>query len=382
MKVAPEVARVARTPRLRRHSDVSVFKEPGSEFYYYRVKLHGKRFKRSTGQTTLQAALAQAKLIRRELLEDGQARTTMKRPGFASLGEVLAVWLVTSPAKTRGNNASALRKWVRSFAAGEVDAVCMTRLSAEAFERYLKAWPGSPMGRRSTGAQIRAVFAPEPLRWYAKAGLVLPDLTELRGVKFGARPAELRFEGFSPIPELTLRRMDAAAERLRISRNANLRRIWVVYALMRWCGLRNIEVAALRWDWLVEGSRGMLWRIEPRRLADGTYFQPKGRAGDVPMRPELLDQLAAATDNLSRVGFVVPRANVTEATTVTERTINRFVRRFVPDRNKGAYELRKQFGAAVALRDGLEVASRMLRHGSIQTTWKHYHALLHEPAPL
>jgi hypothetical protein len=44
--------------------------------------------------------------------------------------------------------------------------------------------------------------------------------------------------------------------------------------------------------------------------------------------------------------------------------------------------LRKQFGAAVALRDGLEVASRMLRHCSIQTTWKHYHALLNEPAPL
>jgi integrase len=149
---------------------------------------------------------------------------------------------------------------------------------------------------------------------------------------------------------------------------------------MRWCGLRNIEVAALRWEWLVEGSRGRLWRIEPRRLEDGTWWKPKGRAGDVPMRAELLEQLAAATDN--RTGFVIPRANPTEAETVTERTINRFVRRFIPDRNKGAYELRKQFGAMVALRDGLEVASRMLRHGSIQTTWKHYHALLNEPAPL
>jgi hypothetical protein len=44
--------------------------------------------------------------------------------------------------------------------------------------------------------------------------------------------------------------------------------------------------------------------------------------------------------------------------------------------------LRKQFGAEVALRDGLEVASRMLRHGGIQTTWKYYHGLLVEPSPL
>ena len=70
----------------------------------------------------------------------------MKRPGYATVGDVLAVWLERSPAKTRKNNASALRKWVRSFAGENVDGVCMTRLTAEAFERYLRAWPGSPEG--------------------------------------------------------------------------------------------------------------------------------------------------------------------------------------------------------------------------------------------
>ena len=383
MKVAQQVARPAgptSAVKRRRHSEVSVFKEPGSEFYYYRVKLHGKRFKRSTGQTTLQAAIAQAKIIRRELLEDGQGRATMKRPGYAALAEVLAVWEEMSEAETRKNNMSAVRKWVRSFCSGEADNVCMTKLTAEQFDRYLRNWPGSPAGRKSTGAQIRAVFAPEPMRWYAKRELVLPDMAEFRAVKIGVRATEQRFEGFTPIPEEVLRRMDAAADRLRRASSGGLRRVWAVYALMRWCGLRNIEVAALRWEWLVEGSRGRLWRLAPWRLEDGSYFQPKGRSGDVPMREDLLEQLAAATGN--RAGFVIPRANPTEAETVTERTINRFVRRFIPDRNKGAYELRKQFGAAVALRDGLEVASRMLRHCSIQTTWKHYHALLNEPAPL
>ena len=378
MEVAREVAHVAQDKR--KHTEVTVYQEAGSDVYYYRVQIGGRRFKRSTGKTNYKEAVAQAKVIRRELQGDGQARSTMKRPGYATLGEVLAVWEQMSEAETRKNNMSAVRKWVRSFSSADPDGVCMTKLTGEQLERYLRAWPGSPVGRKSTGAQIRAVFAPEPMRWYGKAGLVLPDMSELRAVKIAGRQTEQRFEGFTPIPEDVLRRMDAAAERLRTARSANLRRLWAVYALMRWCGLRNIEVAALRWEWLVEGTKGRLWRIEQRRLEDGTWFHPKGRSGDVPMRAELLEQLAAATGN--RKGFVIPRANPTEAETVTERTINRFVRRFIPDRNKGAYELRKQFGAQVALRDGLEVASRMLRHGSIQTTWKHYHALLHEPAPL
>jgi hypothetical protein len=138
------------------------------------------RFKRSTGQTTLAAAIAQAKVIRKQLLEDGQARDTMRRPGYATVGDVLAVWLERSVASTRKNNASAFRKWVRSFCNAEPDEVSMTRCSAELFERYLQKWPGSPQGRESTWRQIRAIFAKEPMRWYKQAGLVLPDMEEFR----------------------------------------------------------------------------------------------------------------------------------------------------------------------------------------------------------
>jgi hypothetical protein len=165
-----------------------------------------------------------------------------------------------------------------------------------------------------------------------------------------------------------------------VSQSKGLRRIWAVYALMRWCGLRNIEVEDLRWEWLVQGTKSKLWRFERRKLEDGSWYLPKGRPGDVPVREELLAQLRAALD--TKEGFVIPRETATDAETLTHRTINRFVRRFLPDRTKAAYELRKQFGAELALRDGLEVASRVLRHQDIKTTWKHYHALLHEPAPL
>jgi integrase len=360
---------------------VSVFKEPGSEFYYYRLKIHGKRFKRSTNQTTLAAAIAQAKVIRRELLEDGQGRATMKQPGFASVGDVLRVWMERSTAETRANNRSTFRKWVRSFANGEPDEVSMTRCTAELFERYLQKWPGSPQGRESTWRQIRAVFAKEPMRWYKQAGLVLPDLEDFRAVRGKSKVREEFYEGYVPMPVEVLAKMDAAVEKLRTSADLEERKVWAVYALMRWCGMRNIEVAALRWEWLVRGQRGYLWKFERYQDEAGTWQMPKGRPGQVPVRRRLIGQLRYALKT-RRSGFVIPRLNKTEAEILTERRINGFVRPFVPERTKGAYELRKQFGAEVAQRDGIEVASRVLRHVDIKTTWKHYHALLNEPAPL
>jgi hypothetical protein len=379
MKVAPQVAQVAQVKR--GHSDVTVYREPGQQVYYYRVQVDGRRRKRSTGKTNYKEALAQAKIIARGLREDGQARGTMKRPGYASVGDVLAVWLERSPAKTRKNNASALRKWVRSFAGQDADGVCMTRLSAEAFERYLRAWPGSPEGRASTWRQIRAVFAEQPMRWYRQAELVLPDLTEFRLARAETLAREKKFEGFTPIAVETLARMDAAAERLRRSSSPEDRRVWAVYALMRWCGLRNSETVALRWDWLVRGSKNYLWRFEGRQLEDGSWYAPKGRSGDVPVRGRLLGQLRYALKT-RRSGFVIPRANATDAEVLSERAINEFVRQFVPDRTKAAYELRKQFGSEYCRRHGIEPTSRVMRHGDLKTTWNSYGAQLNEPAPL
>ncbi len=391
MKVDRPVARVAQpekarkqTRQQRRHHEVSVFKEPGSEFYYYRVKIHGKRFKRSTNMTTLSAAISKAKVIRQQLLEDGQARDSMKRPGYATVGDVLRVWMERSTAETRANNRSTFRKWVRSFANGEPDEVPMTRCTAEVFERYLQKWPGSPQGRESTWRQIRAVFAKEPMRWYRQAGLVLPDMEEFRAVKGKVKAREKLFKGFVPLRPEVLAEMDAAAEKLRTSADMEDRKVWAVYALMRWCGLRNSETTALRWEWLVRGQKGYLWKFEVHKDEEGNWQEPKGTPGQVPVRTRLLGQLRWALKT-RRSGFVIPRANKTEADDLSSRRINDFVRPWFPNagpKDKKAYDLRKQFGSEIALRDGIEVACRILRHADIKTTWNHYHALLNEPAPL
>jgi hypothetical protein len=374
MEVDRKVAR-----RQRKHGEVSVYKPHDSNCWYYRVLIHGKRHNRSTGHTDKKLAQAQAKIIAKQLLH-GDARETMARPGYASVGDVCRVWLQMSEASTKRNNVSTLRKWVRSFAGGDADAVAMTRCTAGELRTYLRAWPGSPEGRKSTARQILAMFQPLAMDWYRDARLVMPEVTELRKVRVETKDDEEEFEGFALIPAAVLREMDAAAEKLRTSADLEERRVWAVYALMRWCGLRNIEVAALRRDWVVKGKRSPLLRLVRTRLPDGSWWKPKGRSGEVPVRLRLLAQLRRA---LGRDGeFVIPRGNPTDAHALTHRTINAFVRPFIPERTKGAYELRKQFGAEIAMRDGIEVASRLLRHGDIKTTWKHYHALVHEPAPL
>jgi len=381
MKVDRKVAQ----PQRRKHSEVSVYKEPESETWYYRVKLHGKRFKRSTGHTDKKLALAQAKIIAKQLRQgEDVARDSMVRPGYATVGDVLKVWLAMSSAVTRKNNASALRKWVRSFAAGDAEEVSMTRVSAVELERYLRAWPGSPQGRESTWRQIRAVFAAEPMRWYKQAGLVLPDLEELRAVRGKVKARESVFEGYVPMPAERLKAMDAAAEQWRRSPDLEVRKVWAVYALMRWCGLRNSETTALRWEWLMRGQRGYLWRFERYQDEEGNWLAPKGRPGQVPVRTRLLGQLRFALKT-RRTGFVIPRKNKTEAENLSSRKINDFLRPFFPEagpKDGKAYELRKQYGSEIALRSGIEVASRILRHKDFKTTWNHYHALLNEPAPL
>jgi hypothetical protein len=375
MEVARKVAR-----RQRKHGEVTVEKQPGEKHWYYRVLIHGKRRRRTTGHTDKKLALMQAKIIAKQLRAGGDARETMARPGYASVGDVCKVWLQMSEASTKRNNVSTLRKWVRSFAGGDPDAVAMTRCTAGELRTYLRAWPGSPEGRKSTARQILAMFQPLAMDWYRDARLVMPDVAELRKVRVETKDDEEEFEGFTLIPAAVLKEMDAAAEKLRTSADLEERRVWAVYALMRWCGLRNIEVAALRRDWVVKGKRSPLLRLVRTRLPDGSWWKPKGRSGEVPVRLRLLAQLRRA---LGRDGeFVIPRANPTDAHALTHRTINGFVRPFIPERTKGAYELRKQFGAEIAMRDGIEVASRLLRHGDIKTTWKHYHALVHEPAPL
>ena len=145
---------------------------------------------------------------------------------------------------------------------------------------------------------------------------------------------------------------------------------------MRKAGLRNEEVEHLKWswvDWQTDGTADLV-------LIKRDDWKPKGRSGRVPMRSRMLKLIKAALGGDEE--FVIPRSSKTEAYDLTHYGINEFVRQFIPDGQKGAYNLRKEYGAQIAGRDGIEVASRLLRHRDIQTTFNHYHNLIKRPKPL
>lgn len=79
----------------RLHSQVSVFKEPNSSFYYYRVQLNGRRYKRSTGKTNYEEALIEARLLAAKLQQATPRINRSAKSVSASLADSLALCSAT-----------------------------------------------------------------------------------------------------------------------------------------------------------------------------------------------------------------------------------------------------------------------------------------------
>lgn len=218
----------------------------------------------------------------------------------------------------------------------------------------------------------RSMFSRRALEYYD--GLKLPDVSKWMAV---SPLPETKNKRFRRIPDSTLAAMDGSAGIiLRLARRhgkdthrgQRWRNAWACYWLTRRCGLRNSEVEELRWEWIVTDSDGRMW-IE---LITRPYWEPKGTSGKVPLAPDLH---AAIMAEFGPAGE--PTAHVLKGTRSARwdgchREVNLFVRRHLPDRDKGLYELRKQYGSEIAREYGLETCATILRHSGTQTAWAHY----------
>ena len=215
-------------------------------------------------------------------------------------------------------------------------------------------------------------------------GIKLPDLSGWLSVSFLADRADKRFRR---IPADILAAMDAAAPSLLTkartksgsARNDD-RTAWATYWLMRRCGLRNSEAENLRWEWIQQRD-GRYWLALNRR----SYWQPKGSSGDVPLADDLHAMLlaelgpdrtaraAASADPIPAADDYLLAGTLTDRKEGALRIVSIFVRKFLPDRTKSAYELRKQWGSEMARLHGIETAAKLLRHQDIKTAWAHYY---------
>jgi len=203
--------------------------------------------------------------------------------------------------------------------------------------------------------------------------LKLPDLTSFLGVSFLKDSTDKRFRR---IPEDILAKMaekvgallTAAKTEAKPDKANQLRNAWATYWIMRRCGLRNDECQNLRWEWF-EIRDGKIWLA----LIARDYWKPKASAGSVPVAHELYESLVAEFGPAKNgaEGFVLC-GTPTDRYEGSKREVNTFVRPYLPDRTKAAYELRKQWGSEMARIHGIETAAKLLRHRDIKTAWDHY----------
>jgi integrase len=132
----------------------------------------------------------------------------------------------------------------------------------------------------------------------------------------------------------------------------------------------------LRWEWVEFKDRN---KAEIAMIRRDNWKSKNGKYGRVPFKARLMRLIQAALGKESE--FVIPRTSKTDAFNLTHYEINEFVRRFIPEGSKGAYNLRKEFGSSIVLRDGIEVAAKLLRD-SREVVYNHYYGLLESPKPL
>lgn len=384
MKVADKLADGTGGRNQRKHGEVTVSWNDRRGAWYFRVCIQGRRFEKSTGVASHSAAgkaeaLKVAKRIY-EALKQGSKHAiaaVVQRPGYAKCGEVVDIFLRHGPERSRGPAAKAFVRFVRDISGrsdwrevGSAEVLTGTALRKWA-SKQLEAGR-SEYGVHSALQSVKSVVARR--RMHLFGDLQLPELEEFWRVSEGST----KISGYQPIPRDVLRAMDAAAQ---VPLRRRDPKVWAAYWLMRKAGLRNDEVKNLKWEWIDWHKDGTAELVLVRR-AD---WKPKHTEGRVPVRGRMLRLMQAVFG--CKAGYVIPRANNTEAKNITARRLNDFARPFLYAEGKEgraakvAYQLRKEFGSTIAQRDGIETAARLLRN-SLEVCFKHYHNLVKRPKPL
>jgi integrase len=285
------------------------------------------------------------------------------RTPWASIGDILeryearATGAVQIDKHSVKSNANCLRQLLR-IVTGTTDpdqlrADVLTEATARTFIEKCRTAERSESGIRSSLVQARSVFSPALL--YIYDGLKIPDLA---GFRVAVRFDTGEDTGFDPIPAATIERMESAAQSLREVDAAT----WIVYMLMSRLGMRNVEIERATIDWLRADESGT-WHL--------AIPETKGGLARFLRLPD--DLTAATLRTLAGEGnHLIPARTVTERRIICQRTINRFVSQFLPDRPKCAYELRKWAGSLVWSTQGAEAAQHFLGHRSMSTTERYY----------
>lgn len=353
--------------------------------FYLRLTRNGKALWKSLKTTSKPAALERAK---KELdsLEKNDWKPEAKAVApqrTATLGEILEIFRRSSAEtllslRSIRQYAGSLEELVSTALGKEYqDTMSSSLLTEELIRKYMAACrkinPETGLPYRpdhsiqSSITQARCVLQENFSDIYRE--LLLPDLTGFRVKKRFKKKVN---EGFVPFDRQTVIDMETAAHRLWENRDA----VWIVYAMMSQLGLRNGEVAKALWEQFIErpvfDDKGIATTKRFFRVR-ADYAEAVGR--ELPVSDSLWEKLQAFKDE-ALTEFVCPGKNKSERAITCLRQINRFAERFIRDREKISYELRKWAGSIVATRYGIYEAQKFLGHRSVTTTETYYASYL------
>lgn len=350
---------------------------------------------RSTGTNILSAAKIRGRDIIEPVLEGRweQAEKTKLAIECATLGEILERYNppardVKPPAAKR--NRSSLDLIVSETIGRE--HVREERADRWATAKFLQQWIELRLERvkeldlviqeraavtiNSTLAMARSVLSEKVMNLYQD--LKLPDLTTFRAVPKLKVEADVSYQ---PLPQVCVDAVERDARLLavgksEIARAAGIKpddqpKVWLVYLLMSRLGLRNSEALAARWSWIERQGSSAELVIERR-----PDFVPKNKRR---RRQDIDAELLAQLDHHRGLpdAWIIDAPTPTERFNICHRLINRWLRPMLPpDREKGAYELRKHAASIIVSRPeseggGITAAANFLGD-TIATTEKHY----------
>lgn len=354
-------------------------------------------FKWSTQTADLRTALVRAVpkvedfLARVQTHLEAPVRSASGRLTLAALEKAyLCAPTVRASAAVRKRNWSDLVRIVKLVhgAAIEVetaDVGVVTRELAKEYQRRRLAQVeieakgnklASESGKRamnSTLAHAQSVFSRAALEDYHE--LRLP--ASVRDFADALPVAARRQEEPQPLTATLVADLLAKVEGLKAESPA----AWVVFELMLWGGLRNVDALHARRSWLVREDAGYRLSMVPTE-----DYTPKGRSGSVVLPHNVVEEILALpqasaarivelpTEGKRDDPYLVPAATKTLRHNACYRTLNDWLKKHGVDEeaSKTAYRLRKYFLRKVADQQGRLMAQLAGRHADQSTTDDHY----------
>ncbi len=394
-------------------NEFRLFNLPRSPYFHMRVMVEGKRRQFSTGETSIRAAQAKARVILADIKSRGfnDAVTLHARkenvigsnPTIAELGECYMSSLHTLDKAPTQETA---RYYVSKLQKIGIlsGAIRISDLTPEAIQKAKAAYVRSATKKKrdpesittTLASMIRnaaAVFSRQSLEAFRQQGLNITNpfaTTKVRGVKVRSYTpmsrdlvtaiwdnARLLRDGDPEAPPPDISNKSTTDFRL------PQEEVFALLILELGLGLRRNEADKARWDWLFQGSDERRY-LEVRETQD---FRPKSRQSRViPVADEVWDSLKSL-QNRDPV-FIVPgpppsptalTASRSYRCDKAHRALVFWLQKAGVSDAKPCHALRKEFGSYVATCFSLFHAQKLLGHSTPAVTSAYYASLTDLP---